>query len=127
MPTDKLEVGNLFIVDQNTGERTELKDVTNITVTTDNESEIEPIRPYTGEISFTMNVEVSDEFKEMFLPKKLTAKGNLEDVAKEIFWGLPLESEILDLEFSQNRIHKRKRINKKWAKRYGYTCTVIYI
>lgn len=21
----------------------------------------------------------------------------------------------------QNRIHKKKRINKKWAKRYGYT------
>lgn len=26
----------------------------------------------------------------------------------------------------QNRPHDKKRINKKWAKRYGYTCTVYY-
>lgn len=127
MPTDKLEVENIFIVDSNTGERTELKGVADITVTTEDISAYEPIRPYTGDISFAMDVEVSDEFKEMLLAKKLIAKGNLEEIAKEIFLGLPLKSRILDLEFMQNRIHKSKRINKKWAKRYGYTCTVIYI
>lgn len=113
MPTDKLEVKNIFITDLDTGQRTELKDVTDIK---EDKVEYEPfISP--REVSF--EVEIS-------LPKKLIAKGNLEDVAKEIFFGLPLEAKILDLEFMQNRIHNRKRINKKWAKRYGFTCTVVY-
>ena len=37
----------------------------------------------------------------------------------ELFNGMPIF--IIPARKTQNRTHKKKRINKKWAKRYGYT------
>lgn len=37
----------------------------------------------------------------------------------ELFNGMPIV--ITPGSKTQNRTHKKKRINKKWAKRYGYT------
>ncbi|MSU01913.1 hypothetical protein [Tissierella pigra] len=127
MPIDKLDVENIYMIDPNTGERTELKGVADITVATEDISAYEPIVPYAGDTSFAMDVTVSDEFKEKFFPKKLTVKGSIEEIVREVFLNMPLGHEVVDLEFKQNRIHNKKRINKKWGKRHGYTCTVIYI
>lgn len=107
MPPDKLkfDVGNIFIKDLNTGEETELNGIADINITTDRIEEIEPIRT-PREMSFSMDVSViSIEIIEQLMPKV----------------------RILGLLYSQNRIHRKYRINKKWAKRYGYTCTVYYI
>jgi hypothetical protein len=106
MPPDKLkfDVGNIFIKDLNTGEETELNGIADINITTDRIEEIEPIRT-PREMSFSMDVSViSIEIIEQLMPKV----------------------RILGLLYSQNKTHKKKRINKKWAKRYGYTCTVFY-
>jgi len=71
-------------------------------------------------------VDISDELKEMLMPKKLVCKGSPEEIAKGIFRELPHEAEIQEVDLRQSKTHKKKRINKKWAKRYGYICTVYY-
>ncbi|OZV12325.1 hypothetical protein CIW83_09520 [Tissierella sp. P1] len=104
MPPDKLDIGKIFIKDLNTGEEMELNEIADINITTDRIEEIEPIRT-PREISFSMDVsQVSIEAIEQLMPKV----------------------RILGLLYSQNKTHRKHRINKKWAKRYGYTCTVYY-
>ncbi|MGJ0847425.1 hypothetical protein ACR77J_12110 [Tissierella praeacuta] len=123
MPTDKLDIENIFMIDANTGEKTEIKGVTNITVTTEDKVEYEPfISP--REISF--DVEISEELREKLLPKKLVCSGSPKEIGEKIFRDFPLECKILGVHLKQNRIHRKRRINKKWAKRYGYTCKVFY-
>lgn len=74
-----------------------------------------------------------DIFPEMYtnalnklLPKKIVLQGNPENLAKGIFKKLPSSANILSIDIFQTKKHRNKRIDKKWAKRYGYTCIVYY-
>lgn len=108
MPTDKLEVGNLFIVDLDTGERTELNGIEEVTFTTEDTS-------------------VSNENKAYITPRELSLSLDISDISIEMMEMLMPKFRILGLMYSQNKTHRKKRINKKWAKKYGYTCTVYYV
>lgn len=61
-----------------------------------------------------------------FLPKKIVFQGNPRSLAKDLFYQLPSGVNILEINLFQTRKHKKKRIDKKWQKRYGYTCIVYY-
>lgn len=128
MPTKEMKVENIFIVDQNTGEEMELGDIATLTMTTDDTSQFEPIKPYyeAEEIAGTFEIKNMKAIREL-LYKSFTVSGTIEEIVKEVFVNMPLGREVVDLEFRQNRVHKKKRINKKWAREYGYTCKVYYV
>lgn len=102
MPTDKTGVSNLTIVDPETGQKTRIDTIPTLTMAIDDTSQYEPIKAF-------------------------TTSGSIEEIAEEVFLNMPLGREVVDLEFKQNRIHRKKRINKKWARKYGYTCKVYYM
>lgn len=126
MPPEEMPTGTLYMINPNTGEEIELDGIQEITMEPVEPIDIEPIKT-DGEIEISMDVKISDELKEMLMPKKLVCKGSPEEIAKQIFRGLPLEAEIQAASLRQSKTHKKKRINKKWAKRYGYICTVYYL
>lgn len=132
MPTKELDIGNLFIVDPNTGERTELKDIPTLTMTTDETLDYEPIIGWDKPKEFTATMEVKEIGMRMInmLRGRKVFKGSMDDISLMLWnfifnqWVTLGESTIYDIKIKQNRTHKKHRINKKWAKRYGYTCTV---
>lgn len=131
MPIDKLEVKNVFITNPDTGEKTELKGVSTLTMTTDETSQYEPIKAFDSK-GFTGTLEKATTKLVMkvlrdILYKSFTVRGSIEEIVREVFLNMPLGHEVVDLEFKQNKTHKKKRINKKWKKRYGYTCKVYYV
>mgnify|MGYP003306981713 FL=1 len=91
-------------IDMGTGERFELSDAT-IEIDTLSPNEVPDIRTFgTCEATFTCENAVINEnlLSELFLQKKPNT---------------------FDLQYTamvQARRHKKKRINKKWLKRYGY-------
>lgn len=128
MPTDKLDlsIGKMYIENPETGERTELNGIEDITIATLDTSKFEPI---TIPKEYTLSVDLAnmpDETMQMLFGKKLVCTGSPEEIRKKLFWELPINANILNLDLIQNKTHKKHRINKKWAKRYGYTCTVFY-
>ena len=127
MSTDKLDIGNAFMIVPNTGDRIELNGIQKMTIEAVEPIDIEPIKT-SGEIEISMDVEkISRKTLLHLMYKSIVTKGSPEEIAKGIFRGLPLEAKIQEVELRQNRTHKKHRINKKWAKRYGYTCTVYYV
>lgn len=127
MPTDKMEVGNLFIVDPNTGDKIELVGIQEIT--------FEPLEPIDTkflslppEYNFSIDMfRISAKALRDILYKTFTVTGTVEEIARQVFLNIPLGREVVDLDFKQNKTHKKKRINKKWARKYGYTCKVYYV
>lgn len=134
MPTDKLDIQNAFMIDPNTGDRIKLDGIKEMTVEAVEPIDIEPIKTG-GEIEISMDVDISDELKEMLMPKTLVLKDiyNTGDllrklhIAKWILEDAPINANILQAIVRQAKTHKKKRINKKWAKRYGHTCIVFYV
>ena len=128
MPTDKVSsiIGRMYIENPETGERTELNGIPTLTMTTDDTSEFEP-NAFPAEYSFSMDISnISDKVKDMLFGKKLVCTGILEEISNKLFKEIPDIKSILNIDLIQNRIHKKKRINRKWANRYGYTMTVDY-
>lgn len=121
MPTDKLEVGNLTFVDLETGQKTKIDTIPSLTMVTDETSQFEPIKA----LEELPEITVTSTFLDMFY-KSFTVIGTIEEIAREVFLNMPLGHEVVDLDFKQNKTHKKKRINKKWARKYGYTCKVYY-
>lgn len=126
MLPEEMPTGTLYMINADTGEEIELDGIQEITMEPVEPIDIEPIKTG-GEIEISMDVEISDELKEMLMLKKLVCKGSPEEIAKQIFRELPHEAKIQEVELRQSKTHKKKRINKKWAKRYGYICTVYYL
>lgn len=91
-------------IDMGTGERFELSDAA-IEIDTLSPNEVPEVRTFgTCEATFTCENAVINEnlLSELFLPKKTNT---------------------FDLQYNvmvQARRHKKRRINKKWLKRYGY-------
>lgn len=127
MPIKDMEVSNVFTVDPEIGEETEIKGVETLTVTTDEAIDYNPNTSFAEPIEFNATMEVKDmrRLKDL-LYKSITVTGTLGEISRQVFLGLPLHYEIVDLEFKQNRTHRKKRINKKYANKYGYTCKVYY-
>jgi len=127
MPTDKLEVGNLTFVNLETRQEIQIDTTPTLTMATDETIEHEPIKSFeqTEEITGTFEIKNMKALRDL-LYKSFAVRGSIEEIARKVFLNMPLGHEVVDLEFMQNRIHKKKRINKKWAKRYGYTCIVFY-
>lgn len=128
MLPEEISTGTIYMINPNTGEEIELDGIQEITMEPVEPIDIEPIKT-SGEISMDVEIsdELKDELKEMLMPKKLVCKGSPEEIAKKIFRELPHEAKIQEVELRQSKTHKKKRINKKWAKRYGYICTVYYL
>lgn len=128
MPTDQMEVSNLTIVDPETGQETKIDTIPTLTMTIDDTSQFEPIKALQEPKEITGTLEIKDmKTLRKLLYKSFTVSGSTEEIARGVFVNMPLGHEVVDLDFKQNRTHKKKRINKKWAKRYGYTCTVYYV
>lgn len=127
MPPDNLDVCKIYIENLETGERTELNGIEDITIATLDTSKFEPIT-IPKEYNISMDISnISDEVKDMLFGKKLVCTGSLEEISNKVFKEIPDIKSILNIDLIQNRIHKKHRINKKWAKRYGFTCTVYYV
>lgn len=107
----------------------DLQLIQDISMPMDNIGEFGPIVNPTESKGFTATMEINEigmKTLRDLLYKSFTVTGSIEEIAREVFVNMPLGHEVVDLEFKQNRTHRKKRINKKWAKRYGYTCTVFY-
>lgn len=136
MPTDKLEVENVFIVDLETGQRTELKGIDEVLIITKEDlDKNEPYMSLTEPKEFTATMEVKEigmRMLNMIRGRKIF-KGNMNDIVLKLINFIYVHRvafgycNIYDICIKQNRTHKKKRINKKWAKRYGYTCMVYYV
>lgn len=128
MPIDKLEstIPKMYIENTETGERTELNGISTLTIDDIITSEFEP-NTIPKEYSISMDLSnVSDETIRRIFGKKLVCTGSLEEILNKLFKEIPGIKSILDLDIIQNKIHKKKRINRKWANRYGFTCRVSY-
>lgn len=128
MPTDKLQsvIPKMYIENLGTGEIAEIKEISTLDIIDTNTIEFEPIT-FPTEYTFSMDISnISDEVKDMLFGKKLVCTGILEDISNKLFGEISDIKSIFSLYLIQNRIHKKHRINKKWAKRYGFTCTVYY-
>ncbi|SCG82719.1 hypothetical protein DW1_1146 [Proteiniborus sp. DW1] len=124
MPADKF-VGRLYTSDPITGEKREIKGIQEFTINTDEIADYEPIE-VPKEINISLNnVEISQEAIEMLIGKHRVLKGSLKGITEQIINQI-LPNEISWIDLKQNRVHKKGRINKKWRKRHGYTCTVYY-
>lgn len=128
MPPDKMEVGNLTFTDPKTGQETRINTIATLTMATDDTSQYEPIKAleYPREITGTLEIKDMKILRDILF-KSFTVTGTIEEIAKEVFLNTPLGHKVVDLEFKQNRNHKKKRINKKWARKYGYACKVYYV
>lgn len=122
MPT-----GTLYMTNPDTGEKIEAMPIQTLTVgSVGNLDKCRPI-DFDREISFDIDIDkISRKTLLDLMYNSISAKGSLEEIAKQIFIKLPHEAKIQEVELKQNRTHKKKRINKKWAKRYGYICTIYY-
>ncbi len=112
--TNKIKTDKIFIKDLGTGKTTELNGVHNMIALT---------------ASAIGAPEVTD--KKALLPilyDYITVQGTLNEIAQEVYrkilWHGHYETKHVDI--AQIATHKKKRINKKWAKRYGYVCRVYY-
>lgn len=78
------------------------------------------------EITGTFEIKDKRALREL-LYKTITVRGSLDEIVKILFVNAPLNRVIVHLDIKQNRTHKKRRINKKWANRYGYTCRAYYV
>lgn len=128
MSTDKMEVSNLTIVDPETGLETNINAIPTLTMATDKTLDCEPIIGWDRPMEFNATLEVKNTKRLMdTLFKSFTVSGSIDEIVRKVFLNMPLGREVVDLDFKQNKTNKKKRINKKWAKRYGYTCKVFYV
>lgn len=74
--------------------------------------------------SISINEESIPVYESMTLPQELTI--SIDGVIPEEFKSL-FKAKYKRVVIKQAKIHKKKRINKKWKKRYGYTCTLYYV
>lgn len=96
-------IGEMYIENLETGERTKFEGISDISIDYDEcECDYEPMK-LSEEFSFTLDI------AEMPILTTLRLLG----LDGSIGWKIV-----------QNKQHKKKRINKKWAKKYGYTCLV---
>lgn len=103
MPIENINaVGQLehFIIDDE-GVRTEFKGISNIELSSDDVIECKPLFSVDHTLSFESVLETILQ----------TPDGS---------YITPTQMIISIPHLVQNRIHKKKRINKKWAKRYGF-------
>lgn len=128
MPTDKMEVGNLTFTNLKTRQETRINTIATLTMATDDTSQYEPIKTleYPREITGTLEIKDMKALREL-LYKSFTVTGTIDEIAREVFLNMPLGREVVELSLKQNKTHRKKRINKKWAKKYGYTCKVYYV
>ncbi len=112
--TNKTKTDRAFIKDLNTGETTELNGVHNMIALTAN----------------TIGVPEATNKKAPLplLYDHITAQGTLDEIAQEVYQKILQHGhyETTPVDIVQIATHKKKRINKKWAKRYGYVCRVYY-
>lgn len=128
MPPDKIDIGNLTFVDLETGQETKIDATPTLTMATDETLDYEPIIGWDKPMEFNATLEVKNTKRLMdVLFKSFTVTGTIEEITRKVFLNMPLGREVVDLEFKQNKTHKKKRINKKWARKYGYTCKVYYV
>lgn len=128
MPPEEMTTGTLYMINADTGEKTELMPIQTLTVgSVGNLDKCGPI-DFDREISFDIDInKISRKTLLDLMYNSISAKGSLEEIAKKIFRELPLGAKIQAASLRQSKTHKKKRINKKWAKRYGYICTVYYL
>ena len=128
MPTDKLEVSSLTIVDPETGQEARIDSIPTLTMATDETLDYEPIIDWDKpkEINGTFEIKDMGVLWDL-LYKSFTVSGTIEEITREVFLNMPLGHAVVHLDFKQNRTHRKKRINKKWARKYGYTCKVYYV
>ncbi len=78
---------------------------------------------------FTISLEITDmseELKDLLMPNYVVAQGSLQQIATILAIMRGAGIEIISTHLEQTRTHRKKRINKKWAKRHGYTCAIRY-
>lgn len=134
MPPDNIQANNLTFTNLETGQEVKLDIIPTLTMTTGQESEHEPYMDLTEPKGFTATMEVKEIGMRMInmLKGRKAFQGSVDEISATLFnfiswqWATIGESTIYDINIKQNRTHKKKRINKKWAKRYGYTCYVDY-
>jgi len=129
MPPDMVDIGKVFFTNLQTGKKFEIKGITDINVSTLDTREFADIKPIDiskGYSSPMINVEISDEFLEKLIGNRKVVKGSLREISRELVENGIWIDNILWINAKRNKVHKKHRINKKWAKRYGYTCTVFY-
>lgn len=117
----------MLIANPKTGEETEFKGIQPLTITTDKtvDDNLFPACNQPTEFNATMDVINAEALNEL-LYNTLAIKGTVEEIARGIVRLLLAGYTIARLYFWQIRTHKKKRINKKWAKKYGYACKVYY-
>lgn len=124
-------IGNLHTINLETGETIDLGDGRVFaeipTIETLKETDTDFIHLPEKEISISGKItNLSDEFMEILLGKRLILTGTLDEIMKSFTETVTLDMNILAVRLKQNKVHKRHRTNKKWIKRYGYTMTVHY-
>ncbi len=115
--TNKIKTDKVFIKDLDTGETTEFNGMHNMIALTANTIGVPPdIVNYPQEITIPL------------LYDYITAQGTLDEIAQEVYQKILQHGhyETKHVDIAQIATHKKKRINKKWAKRYGYICRVYY-
>lgn len=123
MPT-----GTLYMINADTGEKTEVMPIETLTVGSVGNLDKCGLIEFNQEISFDIDInKISRKTLLHLMYNSISVKGSLEEIAKGIFRELPHEAEIQEVDLKQSKTHKKKRINKKWAKRYGYICMVYYL
>lgn len=124
-------IGKLRAINLETGETIDLGDGRVFaeipTIETIKEIDASFIHLPEKEISISGKItNLSDEFMEILLGKRLILTGTLDEIMKNFTETVTLDMNILAVRLKQNKVHKKHRTNKKWIKRYGYTMTVHY-
>ena len=125
------QLKNLYMENLETGEITKLSDdiefATISTIEAMTEIDTDFVQPPEIELSISGKItNLSDEFMEFLLGKRLVFTGTLDQIIKEFTETVTLDMNILAVRLKQNKTHKKYRTNKKWIKRYGYTLVIYY-
>ncbi len=129
MGEDYTTKGDLYIMSTDTGEVAKLGKAINVEMVASDTSQEKQELNLSDDKEMTLSfdiTELSDELKELLMPNYVVAQGSLQQIAAILVIMREAGIEIINTHLEQARTHRQKRIDKKWAKRYGYTCLIRY-
>lgn len=100
--------------------------ITNCQISFDNGVTFEPFNALPEDIQISAEVEKSNKHRDIYKTKECSFTGSFEvnnDAWNQIMQQVEDNHARWEMHYTykvQNRRHKKRRINKKWAKRYGY-------
>ena len=116
--------GEMYFVDPGTDEKIKIDGIKDFKVNNDTIPEYN----FSAELNKEYNFEIdTNKISKKELLKLICntsiLTGSIGEISEQLIYEA-LSNKIRWVDLKQNKVHKKKRINKKWAKQYGYTCVV---